>query len=248
MSILCASCNRESPWNANFCIHCGDRFGAIGGARMNRYSQGATLVPTSARGRRGGIANRPLPIPTENREYLMRGGITTVPLTRAAMVAQKEVRKLTGQGIECTHTRCPQRCQLCWKHVSRFRRKCPICERYIAPGCWPELCWSDELNHCRSCHAVLGTLKHIRFKIQYMSMEVQYDEPESQINAISYLDFPLGVQINIMVYLFQMKDFLWSPHYHNSPTNAPTCRCPACKLYRVQDSTDNTSQLVPDIQ
>ena len=155
---------------------------------MNRISQGVTLAPTSARGRRGGIANRPLPIPTENRVYLMRGGITTVPLTRAAMVAQKEVRKLTGQGIECTHTRCPQRCQMCWKHVSRFRRKCPICERYIAPGCWPDLCWSDELNHCRNCHAVLGTLKHIRFKMQYMSTEVQNDKPESQINAISYMD------------------------------------------------------------
>ena len=206
-----------------------------------------TLVPTSARGRRGGLANRPLPVTTENRMYIARGGITTVPLTRVAMTQQKEVRKLAGQGIECTHTRCPQRCQLCWEHVSRFRRKCPICERYIAPGCWPALCWSDELNHCRDCHAVLGTMKHIRFKMQYMSAEVQDNEAEIQSDAISYQDFPLGVQINIMVYLFQVKDFIWSPHYQCSPTNVSMCGCPSCKL-RVQNTTDNTSQFVPDIQ
>ena len=185
-----------------------------------------TLVPTSATGRRGGIANRPLPIPTENR-------------------TKKEAYdlKLTSQGVYYHHSKHPKKCQMCWKHVSRFRRKCPICERFIAPGCWPKLCWSDKLfdavtgmllNHCRNCHAVLGTLKHIRFKLQYMSTEVQNNEQEIQSNAISYTDFPIGVQVNIMMYLFQVKDFLWSPHYNRSIINTKCAGVHHVKINRAR--------------
>ena len=130
---------------------------------------------------------------------------------------------------------------MCWKHVSRFRRKCPICERFIAPGCWPKLCWSDEVNHCRNCHALLGTLKHIRFKIQYMSVETKKAERETQSNAISYNDFPLGVHVNIMVYLFQVKDFLWSPHRNRKYTSTQMCGCPTCKPYSFQSTESSSS-------
>ena len=185
-----------------------------------------TLVPTSATGRRGGIANRPLPIPTENRTK-----------------KEAHVLKLTSQGVYYHHSKHPKKCQMCWKHVSRFRRKCPICERFIAPGCWPKLCWSDKLfdavtgmllNHCRDCHAVLGTLKHIRFKLQYMSTEVQNNEQEIQSNAISYTDFPIGVQVNIMMYLFQVKDFLWSPHYNRSIINTKCAGVHHVKINRAR--------------
>ena len=61
-------------------------------------------------------------------------------------------------------------CQLCWKHSSRYRRECPICHWLIAPGCWPKRCWSDELNHCRSCHALIEVLKHYWFKVDFMNI------------------------------------------------------------------------------
>ena len=99
-----------------FCKYCGDRLGSIGGARI---SQTMALAPTSARGRRGGISNMPLSQPTiDESQY---------------------VRKLNSQGIYCHHARYPQKCQMCWKHVSRVRRKCPTRERFIAPRCWPML-------------------------------------------------------------------------------------------------------------
>ena len=191
-----------------------------------------SLVPTSARWRRGCQ-------PTPNEARLMH--------------------KLNSQGIRFHKSRHPQKCQLCWKHRSRFRRKCPICENFIAPGCWPVLCWSDELNHCRDCHTLIGTLKHIRFKLQYMTSLPGMDRyehlrfklgmatktketaQETQSNVISYKHVPLGVQLNIMVYLFQTKDFLWSTYYTFKHTSTPTCGCPSCAHHNFQSTDDNIS-------
>ena len=149
--------------------------------------------------------------------------------------------RVANQGIRCQHAKYPQKCQSCGKNISRFRRKCPICERFIAPNCEPKLCWSDELNHCRHCHAVIGTLKHIRFKIQYLPNDAETTEQEDQSNLISYKDFPIEVQVNIMIFVFQVKDFLWSPHRNRNCISTPMCRCPMCTRYRSQSLGGSSS-------
>ena len=162
------------------------------------------------------------------------------------------MQKLESKGIQLCKSKHTKRCQLCRKHQSKYRRTCPICGRLIAPGCWPVQCWSDELNHCRNCHAVIGTLKHIRFKLQYMTNLPGMDLHEhlrfklqmttkSRINTrdpwsnvVSYEDFPVGIQINIMLYLFEAKDFVWSGYYTSKHPSAPTCGCPSCTYFVSQ--------------
>ena len=117
--------------------------------------------------------------------------------------------RLEAQGIQACKTRYPRKCQLCGKHQSRFRRKCPNCGRLVAPGCQPLQCWSDELIHCRNCHTLIGTLKHIRFRVENTIEDSGAKTQETQSDIMSYRDFPVGIQINVMIYLFQSKDFLW---------------------------------------
>ena len=106
-------------------------------------------------------------------------------------------------------------CQSCGKHASKYRRLCPICTKLVAPGCRPEMCWSDELNHCKECHMVIGMLKHYRFNGQYMKSERGTIQSSSAPTKLSYMDFPIGVQINIMRYVIQVKDFIWSGSYQS---------------------------------
>ena len=46
-------------------------------------------------------------------------------------------------------------CQVCWKHVSSYRRPCVVCGRYVAPGCWPEGCLFRDYGNftglCKEC-------------------------------------------------------------------------------------------------
>ena len=135
-----------------------------------------------------------------------------LPLDKHRWQGSKRGR-LESIGIQVHKSKRPKTCQLCWGHQSRYRRECPICGRLIAPGCWPERCWSDELNHCKDCHALICVLKHHRFKGQYITDELGNTEQVSRFSKFSYVDFPIGVQINIMMYLFQIKDFIWSGIY-----------------------------------
>ena len=127
-------------------------------------------------------------------------------------------------------------CQSCWKHVSKYRRLCPICTKLIAPGCKPEMCWSDELNHCKECHMVIGMLKHYRFKAQYDNSEQGASQSSCAPTKVSYADFPIGVQVNIMRFVLQTKDFIWSGNYQakikrskeemDSPMRTASKACP----------------------
>ena len=134
--------------------------------------------------------------------------------------------KLESQGILMCKSRVPRTCQLCWGHSSNHRRKCPVCEMLIAPGCWPRRCWSDELNHCKDCHTLIEILKHHRFKIQYRNYKSGMGKLENRSNPKSYMNFPIGVHINIMLFIFQIKDFVWSEFHLNKLMHVPTCGCP----------------------
>ena len=74
-------------------------------------------------------------------------------------------------------------------------------------------CWSDDYNHCRSCHALIETLKHYRFKSQYcMTLG---SAPRGDVFRVnSYLDCPVGVQINVLIFLIPIKDFIWSQYHY----------------------------------
>ena len=108
----------------------------------------------------------------------------------------------TDRGILVVATLEPHECQLCHKDKCAFRCWCPICEMLIAAECKAQ-CWKDRFNHCRACRAVVEVLKHYRFQSQY---HVPY---LTQARA-DYLDFPVGIQINILSYLFPIQNFLWS--------------------------------------
>ena len=116
-------------------------------------------------------------------------------------------RECENLGIQAKQSAKVRRCQLCWEHSSRFRRECPICHYWIAPSCRPMRCWSDEYNHCRSCRALIEILKHYRFKSQYcMTLG---SAPRGEVfRVISYLDCPVGVQINVLIFLIPIKDFI----------------------------------------
>ena len=136
--------------------------------------------------------------------------------------------QLDSSGIQIYKSKSLRRCQLCWQHMSRHRRVCPLCERLIAPGCWPIQCWSDELNHCRECHTVIGTLKLIRIKIQYAINQIDGETQDPGSGTISYGDLPIGIQITIMVYLFPTKDLVWSGSYMLQQQCGPRCTCSKC--------------------
>ena len=150
--------------------------------------------------------------------------------------------KLQYQGIQLYKSRHVRTCQLCRKHQSKYRRRCPICERLVAPGCWPVTCWSDELNHCRDCHTLIGVLKHHRFKLQYNTHEPDVDIHKTQPNVTSYLDLPIGAQITIMVYVFHIKDFVWSEYHTNKLPRGinDTCGCPSCTNLAFQLKSNNS--------
>ena len=82
--------------------------------------------------------------------------------------------------------------------------------------------------------------EHLRFKLG-MTTKTKVIERETQSTVISYKDFPLGVQLNIMVYLFQIKDFLWSPYYTFKHTSTPTCGCPSCTYHNFHSTEDSSS-------
>ena len=147
------------------------------------------------------------------------------------MSAQTFWSQLVSKGIQAYKSNKPKDCQLCWKHKSRFRRKCPICERLIAPGCWPVRCWCDELNHCRNCHTVIGALKQIRYNAQYVPHNSEPDTQKICPKTTSYKDFPIGIQINIMLFLFQTKDFIWSGLYIVKNPRIQKCGCPTCTYF-----------------
>ena len=98
-------------------------------------------------------------------------------------------------------------CQLCGDHYSKHRRKCPICERLIAPGCFLKeesvWCWSDELGHCKECHALICILKHHRLKAQQTKGIREGTNLVIKSNKISYMDFPVEIQFNIMSHIIQ---------------------------------------------
>ena len=114
-----------------------------------------------------------------------------------------------AKGINVWKSKLPRKCHMCWGDMPKYRRECPICHWLIAPGCWPMRCWSDTLNHCRSCHVLIEMLKHWRLKSQHPKhYGMKQREDKSQPNV--YLNFPVGVQLNNMSYVFQTKDFIWS--------------------------------------
>ena len=55
-----------------------------------------------------------------------------------------------------------RRCQRCFAHSSSGRRTCVLCQRRVAPGCYPERClemdshWGDANNVCRDCYPSYG--------------------------------------------------------------------------------------------
>ena len=191
-----------------------------------------SLAPTSARARRGAAL--------QQRRY--KGGSLSYT---APLEDNKHASWLESQGIRFHYSKYKQRCQLCRWTTDKFRRKCPICERYMAPNCKPISCWKDEVNHCRICHTLIGTLKHIRFKIQFMNDDMKKDELDIQSKGMSYKDLPLGVQVNIMLFLFQVKDFIWSPHLNVKYVGTQKCECPICQSSRSQ-STDNKLCYLPE--
>ena len=123
---------------------------------------------------------------------------------------------LHAMGIQLYQSKNTRTCQLCWKHKSKYRRKCPICERLIAPGCMPVQCWSDDFNHCRECHSMIGVIRHIRVRRQCLPCDpdlsfIETSAPKPQSNVISYMVFPVEVQIKIMIFAFQLKDLVGMP-------------------------------------
>ena len=152
--------------------------------------------------------------------------------TRAWIQSQLDLWE--AQGLQVYRSVKPRKCHLCWKSQSRFRRMCPICERMIAPGCRPVHCWSDDLNHCRECHTLIGTLRHIQFKLQFLPDQPETYTQESHSDVLTYKDLPIGIQLNIMVYVFQAKDFVWSG-YHTSLYASLMHGCPHC-TYSDDDS------------
>ena len=115
---------------------------------------------------------------------------------------------MESQGVQLCRSRRANLCQICQVHKSRYRRKCPICNGLVAPGCWPVQCWSDELNHCRICHSIIGILKLHCFRMEQPRANTDESIQIHQPNVISYLDFPMGVQFKIMMYIFQITDFI----------------------------------------
>ena len=142
-------------------------------------------------------------------------------------------KELQILGIQLCKSKYSRTCQLCWKHKSKYRRLCPICDKFIAPGCWPVKCWNDELNHCRDCHTVIEIMKYQRYKKQFMPNNPGMNVQRTQSNVISYLEFPVGVHINIMIYVFQPKDLVWTNYYINKLLSISACGCPNCTNFRI---------------
>ena len=118
-----------------------------------------------------------------------------------------------AKGIKVWKSRAPRRCNLCGEHYSKYRRECPACHWLIAPGCYPNKCWSDELNLCRACHDLNEVLKHLRLKKQYPHYYgvCELDRPQPTVyNWPSNL--PAAIQVKIMAYVFPNKN-LW-PNFH----------------------------------
>ena len=191
-----------------------------------------SLAPTSARARRGAALQQSRYKPGS-------------PFFRAPLEDNMHASWLASQGIRYHYSKSKQRCQLCRWTTNKFLRKCPICERDVAPNCKPLSCWKDEENHCRIRHTLIGTLKHIRFKIQFMSDGMNADELKIQSKGLSYTDLPLGIQVNIMLFLFQAKDFIWAPHFNVKYVGTRKCDCPVCQSSRSQ-STDNQLCYLPE--
>ena len=103
----------------------------------------------------------------------------------------------------------------CVGGFSRVRRECQICHWMVAPGCQPKKCWLDELNHCRSCHALIEVLKHYRFKNQFNQYYCQKEKFESLSEGFGYLGHPVGMRVTILTYLCPVRDLIWSTFHRN---------------------------------
>ena len=101
-------------------------------------------------------------------------------------------REMRIMGVQLCKSKVARTCQLCWKHTSRYRRLCPICDRLIAPGCLPVQCWSDELNQCRDCYTLGGIMRYHRYKKQYLPYHPELNVQRIQSHVISYVDFQWG--------------------------------------------------------
>ena len=123
------------------------------------------------------------------------------------------MEKYANTGIQIYTSKNAKTCQMCRMHSSKFRRGCPICHGRIAPGCRPKKCWSDELNHCRSCRTLIEILKHYRFKSKFHSHYDGQERSENLSDVILYLDVPIGVQINSLTYVCPLRDLSW-PEFH----------------------------------
>ena len=53
-------------------------------------------------------------------------------------------------------------------------------------------------------------MKHLRIISQYVPEILNKNEQETQTQFITYTDFQPEIQINIMSFIFQAKDFAWS--------------------------------------
>ena len=60
----------------------------------------------------------------------------------------------------------------------------------------------------------METLKHYRFKSQ-CCINSGRATGEDVCRVISYLDCPVGVQINMLIFLIPIKDFIWSRHHYS---------------------------------
>ena len=129
------------------------------------------------------------------------------------------MEKYAIMGIQIYTSKNAKKCQMCRMHSSRFRRECPICHGRIAPGCRPKKCWSDELNHCRSCHTVVEILKHYGSKRQFGQHSFGHERSENLPEVICYVNLPTGVQIEILTCVCPISDFIWSAfHQHELQT------------------------------
>ena len=119
-----------------------------------------------------------------------------------------------GRGIQVCPTLNPRKCQLCGVSSSKFRRECPICHGWIAPECRPIRCWNDNQNHCRLCHAVIGMLRHYRLKSRFHEFYHGSGVSKPRSETPGYLDLSFEIQVDILLYVWPVKEFLWSRFHY----------------------------------
>ena len=68
-----------------------------------------------------------------------------------------------------------------------------------------------------------------RFKKQYQFSDPDMNRPKSQSDVISYLGVPLGLQINIMLFIFPIKDFIGISPYASYKPPSTLFTCPQCR-------------------